>query len=99
MTVAGCRLGAVELHAQFERFRELGRHAKSVDHVDLHTVVRFGDDPPATLLEQALAVERGCCPFFSIEYDALDRRLTIAVERSEDRAALDALALALSRAM
>jgi hypothetical protein len=66
MTVATCSLSAGELAAQLERYRALGRAAAEVEHDPGRLVVHFSEDPPAALLEQTMAVERGCCPFFDL---------------------------------
>ena len=47
------------------------------------------------LLAQTLAVERGCCPFLTFDYDASARRLTARVADAALDAGLDALAAAL----
>jgi hypothetical protein len=47
------------------------------------------------LLDETLAVERECCPFFRFDFDEQTRRLAVSVEDPEQRAGLDALAHAL----
>ena len=85
-----CSLGAAERAVQLERYRALGRHAAEVDHEPGRVVVRFFDDPPTRQLELALEVERGCCPFFDIQYEPAGRRLVIAVEDPDHDRDLDA---------
>jgi hypothetical protein len=53
--------------------------------------VRFAEDPPPGLLEQTLEVERRCCPFFHMAYEAEERQLVITVENVDQDPALDAL--------
>jgi ubiquinone/menaquinone biosynthesis C-methylase UbiE len=92
MNVIACTLDAGERAAQLERYRTLARHAAEVEHEPGRVVVRFADDPPASLLERTVEVERGCCPFFDIEYEPAGRRLVIAVEDPARARDLDALA-------
>jgi hypothetical protein len=47
------------------------------------------------VVAEAVTVERGCCPFFVIEWDVGPRRLTIAVTDPADAPALEAIAEAL----
>jgi ubiquinone/menaquinone biosynthesis C-methylase UbiE len=92
-----CTLDAAQRAAQLERYGTLGLHAAEVEHGPGRVVVRFFDDPPAGVLERTLEVERGCCPFFDIQYEPAGRRLVIAVEDPDHDRDLDALAHALTR--
>ena len=98
MIASSCSLDAAERAAQLERYRALGRHAAEVEHEPGRVVVRFLDDPPTDLLDRALEVERGCCPFFDIQYEPVSRRLVIAVEDPDRDPDLDAIAHALAQA-
>jgi hypothetical protein len=95
MNPASCSLAPEELHAQFERYRAIGRVAAGVKHEPGRVVVRFADDPPSALIERTLEVERGCCPFFETDYDAASQRLTISVDQPGRRPSLDSIAHAL----
>ena len=95
MTTATCSLAADQLLEQLDRYRALGRHAAAVDYRPGRVVVRFADDPPAALIERTLEVERGCCPFFVIDYEPAAQRLAISVDHRHRRARLDAIAHAL----
>jgi hypothetical protein len=92
-----CTLDAAERAAQVERYRTLARHTAEVEHEPGRVVVHFADDPPAGLLERTVEVERGCCPFFDIEYEPAGRRLVIAVEDPDRDRDLDTLAHALTQ--
>ena len=94
---ASCTLDAAERAAQLERYRALARHAAEVEHEPGRVVVRFSDDPPTGLLERTLEVEGGCCAFFDIEYEPVDRRLVITVEDPDRDRDLDALAHVLTQ--
>jgi hypothetical protein len=91
-----CSLDADELVAQLERYRAIGRLAAGVEHEPSRVVVRFAGDSPSTLIERTLEVERGCCPFFDIDYDRGTRRLAISVDHPDRRPGLDAIAHALT---
>jgi hypothetical protein len=47
------------------------------------------------LVEQAVAIERECCPFFALDWEAARRRLTVSVSHAEHEPALAAIAFAL----
>jgi hypothetical protein len=96
MTPTACSLEPKELHEQVERYRAIGRLAAQVEHEPGRVVVRFTDEPPRPLIEQTLEVERGCCPFFDIDYDPSIRRLAISVNQPDRRPDLDAIAHALT---
>jgi hypothetical protein len=96
MTAAGCILTAGELAAQLERYRAIGRLAAGVEREPGRVVVRFAGDPPSALIERALEVERGCCPFFEIGYDPVTQRLAISVDGPDHHAGVDAIAHALT---
>jgi hypothetical protein len=67
-----------------------------VEHEPGRVVVRFADEPPHPLIEQTLEVERGCCPFFDIDYDPSAQRLAISVDHPDRLPGLDAIAHALT---
>ena len=97
-SAAACTLDAAQRAEQLERYRALGRHAGEVEHEAGRLVVRFLHDPPTSLLERTLEVERSCCPFFDIEYEPLGRRLLIGGEDPARDRDLDAIARALTQA-
>jgi hypothetical protein len=96
MNAVACSLTADELAAQLERYRAIGRLAAVVEHEPGRVVVRFADDPPSDLIERALEVERGCCPFLEINYDPVTQRLAISAGDSDRRPGVDAIAHALT---
>jgi len=91
-----CRLDASGLGDQLERYRQIGGHVEAVEREPGRLVVRFAPDLRRDRLEAALEIERGCCPFFGIDYDSARRRLTVTVEQTAQDAMLDALAKSLS---
>ena len=98
MNATACTLDPNALHQQLERYRTIGRTAAAVEHESGRVVVRFADEPPSALIERTLEVERGCCPFFEIDYDPAARRLAISVDQPDRRPGLDAIAHALTEA-
>jgi hypothetical protein len=96
MTAPACSLDADELAAQVERYRAIGRLAAAVEHEPGRVVVRFGDDPPSALIERTLEVERGCCPFFEIDYEPATQRLAISVDHPDRHPGVEAIAYALT---
>ncbi len=93
---ATCTLDDGELRAQLARYSELGRIADRVERLPDRVRVHFDRDPPAALLSQTLEVERRCCPFFILDYQAEQRQLEISIGDEEHRDALTTLALALA---
>jgi len=90
-----CCLGADELRAQAERYREVGRGAEAIEHGPRRVELLLDRSADPALVETLVAVERGCCPFFAIEFEPRERRLAISVEDAEHEDALAAVALAL----
>ena len=97
MAVEGCGLNAADLGAQADRYRRLGARARRVERAGLELRVVFGGTVEAGLVEETIQVERGCCSFFSLEYDRAARRLTIAVTGDDHASALDAVEAAIRR--
>jgi len=96
MTAVACSLNAADLAAQLERYRAIGRLAAAIEHDPGRVLVRFADDPPSALIERTLEVERGCCPFFVIDYDPVTRHLAISADDLDRRPAVGAIARALA---
>jgi len=93
---AACSLDADELAVQLERYRAIGRLAAAVEHEPGRVVVRFAGDPPSALIDRVLELERGCCPFFEIDYEPATRRLAITVDHQDRHPGVDGIAHALT---
>lgn len=91
-----CSISGAELERQLERHARLGRQATRLERREESFVLEFGADLDRELLEETLAVERECCPFFSFGFLEEERTLTVAVKRGEHAPALEALAEALA---
>jgi len=89
--VDGCRLDPAERADQAHRWRLVGSRARVLIAQPRRLVVELALDIDMTLVERALAIERGCCPQFELALDG--RRLTVA---TADEPALAALAAAFS---
>lgn len=63
MAPNGCTLDAGQLHAQLTRYRGLSRSVLRIDRRRHRVEVQFCDTVDVGLLEQTLAIERGCCSF------------------------------------
>ena len=92
-----CRLDESGLRDQLERYGQISGHVDAVEREPRRVVVRFAADLPRDRLEEALAVERGCCPFIGVDYDPAARLLTLTFDQAAHDPALDAIADALSR--
>jgi hypothetical protein len=95
--IAECRLDLPGLRAQRERYRRLGEHVAGINRAARSFTVRFDAAVDPELVAETVAVERECCPFFELGFDAGGRRLTVSVDDPRQAAALDALLFALGR--
>lgn len=93
-----CALAESELHAQLERYRQTARNARLIERTPQRLVVDLEEHVDAALVEQTIAVERECCPFFTLVWEPERRRLAVAVADAEHEPALDAIAFALNLA-
>jgi hypothetical protein len=75
--------------------RALGASVKRSERAEDRVTIEFASDYDHGLLEETLAVERACCPFFRFDLDARARRLTVSVDGPDHQAGLKALAYAL----
>jgi hypothetical protein len=96
LPIAKCRLDVAGLRDQADRYRRLGATATHIERRHGALTVMFGDEPDEHLLTETIAVERDCCPFFEFDYQPSARRLSITVQRADQRLALDALHYALT---
>ena len=91
----GCAATANELRRQHERMKALAPTVSHVYEASDQLTIEFAPDFDRELLDETLAVERVCCPFFGFRLDDGGRRLTVTIDDSERRAALEALSHAL----
>ncbi len=90
-----CALDEAGLRLQLERYRRAGRGATLVERTPRRLVVDLDRGVDEKLMEEALAIERNCCPFFTLDWQPRRGRLTVAVAATEHEPALEAIAFAL----
>jgi hypothetical protein len=88
-------LDEVGVRDQQARYARLVPSVKNLNRQPKAVVVDFSEEFDRASLEEALAVERECCPFFQFHFDESTRRLRITVRDQEHLEALDAMAYAL----
>jgi hypothetical protein len=91
-----CSLDPDGERRQRDRYAEIARAVVSHDRTDTRLVAELAPAVDVALVEETLAIERECCPFFEVAYDSDTRLLSVAVDGDEQAAALDAIAEALA---
>ncbi len=86
-----CALDADGLRSQRDRYRLIGAHAQPLERSPRHLVLGVDPGFDDRLIENAVTVERGCCPFFSIDWQPEARKLAISVACAEHEPALSAI--------
>ncbi len=92
-----CALDAEGARLQADRYRHIGRGARLIASSARRTEVLLRPDVDVDLVSELVAVERACCPFFSISWDGR-RQLGVSVSKPEDEPALAAVTFALGLA-
>jgi hypothetical protein len=92
--VPSCALTEDGMREQRDRYARLGRDTRSVERQGGALTIEFEEGFDRAALDEALAVERECCPFFRFAYDDGARRLVVTVREPEQLPALDAIAYA-----
>lgn len=80
MALTGCELDGRQLGEQLARYRHLSASVLRVERADLSARIHLDEHVDACILEETLAIERGCCSFFTLDYDSSDRVLSISTE-------------------
>jgi len=93
--VPSCALDDAGLRLQLERYRQVGAGARLIDCTPRSLVVDLDERVDTLLVDETIAIERQCCPFFTLDWEPERRRLTVAVSQAEHAPALDAIAFAL----
>jgi hypothetical protein len=94
-TAASCALDGTGLGVQRERYRRSGLGAHLLERTSRRLSVDLADGVDLALVDEALAIERDCCPFFELDWQPASRRLTVSVAAAEHEPALEAIASAL----
>lgn len=95
MAPIGCTLDDTALGKQLDRYRKLGTTALDIKAGELALEIAFSAELDVDLLRATIAIERGCCSFFALDYDASERRLSIAIDDHAHGDALKTLLAAL----
>ena len=93
--IPSCALDEAGVREQRARYASLAPSVTRLEREPEAVLVEFEEGFDRERLDQALAVERACCPFFEFEFDESERRLRTTVRDAEQLPALDALAHAL----
>jgi hypothetical protein len=96
--IPSCALDEAGLREQRARYARLAPSVTRLQREAEAVLVEFHEDFDQETLDQTLAVERECCPFFQFDFDQSERRLRATVREAEQLPALDAMAHALEAA-
>jgi hypothetical protein len=96
--IPSCALDEVGIREQHARYAHLAPSVTSLEREPEAVLVEFDEDFDRDTLEQALDVERACCPFFRFHFEESRRRLRVTVREPDQLPALDAMAYALGAA-
>jgi hypothetical protein len=96
--VPTCALDEDGMRAQRDRYARLADDVTRLAREPEAVLVEFRENFDRATLEEALAVERVCCPFFLFDFDEDARRLRTTVRERDQLPALDAMAQALGPA-
>ena len=92
--IPSCALDEAGVREQRARYAHLAPAVIGLKREVEAVSIEFREDFDRRTLDQALEVERACCPFFQFELDESSRRLRITVRERDRLDALDALAYA-----
>jgi hypothetical protein len=90
-----CGLDETALRSQHARYRAAGANARVIQRTRLGLVVDLDQKVDPKLVEEILATERECCPFFELGWEPQARRLSVSVSEKRYEPALGAIAFAL----
>lgn len=93
--VPSCALDEAGLRLQLERYRRAGHGGRLIEQSRRRFVVDLDEHADGKLIEETVAIERECCPFFTLDWEPARRRLTVSVSHVEHEPALGAIAFAL----
>ena len=80
---------------QIQRYRTVGKSAHTTRRVGMSIELGLGPQVSNELIEDLVATERRCCPFFRLDWRPDERELAVAVASIEYQPALDQIASAL----
>src|SRR5690349_20619269 len=94
--IPSCALTEDGMREQRDRYARLSPATRRIERRADALIVEFEEGFDRSALDEALAVERECCPFFRLGYDEEARRLVVTVRDPEQLPALDAIAYAVN---
>jgi hypothetical protein len=92
-----CTLDDAGVQAQQARHARLAPSVVNVERRPDTLLFGFAEDYDRRALDEMVAVERQCCPFFEFAFDEGKRELTVGVKEREMLPALEAIATHLLR--
>jgi hypothetical protein len=90
--IPSCAATDADRKRQRERAAKLSASVKDLTRHDEVVVFEFEIGFDREALDEMVAVERQCCPFFTFDFDEAARRLTVGVEDADHLPALEAMA-------
>src|ERR1700682_853147 len=94
--IPSCALDEAGKREQRARYALLASGVARIERQPETVLIYFDHDLDRQTLEQALSVERECCPSFTFAFDEQSRRLRATVTDTDHVPALDAVAHALA---
>jgi hypothetical protein len=92
---SSCSLDQARLEEQRARYRTVGRSGRIVSRAERQVVIAVSERVPDRLVEELVAVERECCPFFELDWQPGPRWLTVAVPAAVQAPALETIVRAI----
>ena len=87
-----CALDEAGVQAQQARHARLAPSVTNLERQAETVLFAFSDDYDRQALEEMVAVEKQCCPFFDFAFNEGKRELTVGVKEEEMLPALEAIA-------
>ena len=87
-----CALDEAGVQAQQARHARLAPSVTNLERQAETVLFGFADDYDRQALEEMVAVEKQCCPFFDFAFNEGKRELTVGVKEEEMLPALEAIA-------
>jgi hypothetical protein len=94
--IPACALDEEGLQNQRERHAALAPTVARLEKTEEVLLIDFEEGFDRQTLDELLATERQCCPFFQFDFDEQQRRLRVTVKEAEQLPALEAVATALT---
>jgi hypothetical protein len=91
-----CALDENGMRRQLERYRAAALGASLIERTPRRLTVKLDPHADGHVVEELIATERECCPFFDLAWDSDQRCLTFGVTDVEHEPALEAISLALA---